>query len=395
MHLDVSTLTVMGSFVAVCAGIVLLVAWSQSRKIPALAIWALANIVNALGILCLVLGPATRQSRWSILAGILLVLAPGLFWKAARTFDAKPAPLLLALLGAVVVALTSGVPEAREITGLLGLMASSVYLLCAAAALWIGRKEHLAARWPLMILMAAHGAVYLIGAYGTFAGSIASGEVPPLMSLFGLIHFESIVFTFGTAVFILALIKERNEAATKMAAGIDSLTGIANRATFMESAGRVFERCRRDGAPVAVIMFDLDRFKAINDTFGHAIGDAVLKKFCEGVAAVLRPNDVFGRIGGEEFAVVLPGSGIEAAGARAERIRVAFAESCRFVENHQVNATASGGVSVSINSDQTLAAMLEYSDEALYRAKTGGRNRIKSAERPEHSTGVSTVIRVA
>ena len=69
------------------------------------------------------------------------------------------------------------------------------------------------------------------------------------------------------------------------------------------------------------MMFDLDRFKTINDTHGHAAGDAVIRRFCENTIAALRPNDVFGRLGGEEFAVVLPGSGIEAAHVRAERIR--------------------------------------------------------------------------
>src|SRR5450432_3449599 len=131
MHLDLPTLTAMGSFVSACAGMIILIAWSQNRKIKALAIWGLANIVNALGILCLMLGPALRQPVWSTSAAILLVLAPGLMWKAARTFDARPAPLLFALLGAVIVALVSGFPATRDIAGLLSLATSVVYLLAA------------------------------------------------------------------------------------------------------------------------------------------------------------------------------------------------------------------------------------------------------------------------
>jgi len=160
-------------------------------------------------------------------------------------------------------------------------------------------------------------------------------------------------------------------------------------------AGRVLERCRRDGAPVSVIMFDLDRFKAINDTHGHAAGDAVIQKFCEVTTAALRPNDVFGRVGGEEFVVVLPGSSIEAACARAERIRASFAQDCRFVRERQVNATVSGGVSVSVKSEQTLEELLEYSDAALYGAKADGRNRIKRAELPKPEGRTSNVFRVA
>jgi diguanylate cyclase (GGDEF)-like protein len=142
-------------------------------------------------------------------------------------------------------------------------------------------------------------------------------------------------------------------------------------------------------------MFDLDHFKDVNDTLGHPIGDAVIRKFCEVAAIVLRPNDVFGRIGGEEFAVVLPGSSIEAACARAERIRESFAEKCLFVGDHQVNTTVSGGVSMSVNGEQPLSALLKYADVALYRAKAEGRNRVRRADQPKIEGGLSNVIRVA
>jgi len=133
----------------------------------------------------------------------------------------------------------------------------------------------------------------------------------------------------------------------------------------------------------------------VNDTHGHAVGDAVIQKFCEMVVAALRPCDVFGRIGGEEFAAVLPGSSIEAAGIRADRIRLAFYENCRFVGHRQVNATVSGGVSVSLNAEHSLSELLKFSDEALYHAKAEGRNRIKRSEQIEAAGGQATVIRVA
>lgn len=142
-------------------------------------------------------------------------------------------------------------------------------------------------------------------------------------------------------------------------------------------------------------MFDLDRFKTINDRHGHAVGDAVIRTFCEIAAAALRPNDVFGRVGGEEFAAVLPRSNMEAACLRAERIRISFAEDCRFVGGSQVNATVSGGVSVSVNAEHTLEALLEYSDVALYAAKADGRNRIKRADQPSSRRASSNIFHVA
>ena len=261
-----------------------------------------------------------------------------------------------------------------------------------ATTLWSG-KEHLAARWPLIFLSGLHAAALLIGTYSTVSGSTGQDVVPSITSLFGFIYFESIVFALGTSVFILALIKERNEAAGMNAARIDVLTGILNRGGFMECAERVMERCRRNGSPVSVMMFDLDRFKAINDAHGHGAGDTVIRKFCEIAAAALRPSDVFGRMGGEEFAVALPGSSIEAAQARAERICLSFAASCRFVSGHRVEATVCCGLSVSLKAEETLLSLLEDADRALYLAKSAGRNRVMRANQ---SAGVtSNVIRVA
>jgi diguanylate cyclase (GGDEF)-like protein len=213
--------------------------------------------------------------------------------------------------------------------------------------------------------------------------------------LFGVVHFENNVFTIGTAMFILALVKERNEAASARAARTDGLTGIANRAAFFENAERVMERCRRDCTPVSVLVFDLDCFKAINDTHGHAVGDDVLRRFCEVLAKALRSSDVFGRIGGEEFAVVLPGSGMEAACVCAERIRASFAKNCRCVADRQIDPTVSCGVSASADAEQPLSVLLVDADIALYRAKAAGRNRVELAFQPEANADSPTLLRAA
>jgi diguanylate cyclase (GGDEF)-like protein len=142
-------------------------------------------------------------------------------------------------------------------------------------------------------------------------------------------------------------------------------------------------------------MFDLDRFKTINDSHGHATGDAVIRKFCEVSAAALWPTDVFGRIGGEEFAVIMPGSNAGVAYLRAERIRASFAESCRIVGAYEVNATVSCGVAASLNSGLPLSELLEVSDRALYSAKASGRNRVKLADQVMSERDPSSVIRVA
>jgi len=397
MQLDLPTLMVMQSFAIASSGVVLLIAWLQNRVVTALGLWGIANVSAAIGLLSLMLGFTSHQPAWLGLGGTLLSFQSSLIWKATRAIDAKTTPFIAALLGPVAVGLAGGIPGIRDFAGSLALTTGAVYILAAAATLWLGRTEQLAARWPLVVLCAAQGAALLVGTYTTFTGDTGQDSIPALTSLFGFIYFESIVFALGSSVFVLALVKERNEAAGRMAARIDPLTGIANRTGFLENAERVVERCRRDDSPVSVMMFDLDRFKTINDTHGHAVGDSVIRMFCDITAAALRPNDVFGRLGGEEFAVVLPGSGIEASYIRADRIRASFASHCSFVGEYRVDATVSCGLSVSSNTEQTLITLLEDADAALYSAKSTGRNRITRADanQPKPKAGMSVMIRVA
>jgi diguanylate cyclase (GGDEF)-like protein len=394
MSLDLPTLMIMQSFATACAGAIMLFAWLQSRTTAVFAIWGFANLIAAAGVISLVLGLVLHMPVYSVLAAFLLSSQSSLMWKVARLIDAKPAPFI-ALLGPMIVVLAAAVPATRNAAGLLALIIGAAYCFAAAASLWLGRKEQLLARWPLMILTAMHSSALFVGTYSTLQGSIGQDTVPAPPSLFGFIHFESIIFAVGTSVFLLALVKERSEVAGRMAGYIDPLTGIDNRAGFIGKAERLLERCRHDSAPATVMMFDLDRFKRINDTHGHAVGDAVIRAFCKTTAASLRPNDVFGRLGGEEFAVVLPGSGIEAAYIRAERIRCAFAASGRFVGGRQVDATVSCGLSVNVNGGQTLTELLEAADWALYDAKASGRNRVKRSGEIRPATAQSAVIRVA
>ena len=341
------------------------------------------------------LAAALDQPAWSLLGEILLGLANGITWKAARSFDEQPSPILLALLGAMVAALVGTLPGMRAAAGAISLTFSVAYLFATAISFWLGRKDRLIARWPIIVLTAVHASVLLVGLFSSLNGALSPGATPNVGSLFGFIHFEIIVFTLGTAVFMIALAKSRSEAASNKAAGIDPLTGVANRRAFMEAAGPVVRQCEREHTPASVIMCDLDGFKAINDTHGHATGDAVIRKFCETVTQALWPNDVFGRLGGEEFALVLPRASMEMAYVRAERIRIAFAESCRYIDGRLVNATVSCGVSVSANAEYSLAELLKLSDLALYRAKADGRNRVKRADHPKPNGGKTNAIRLA
>jgi diguanylate cyclase (GGDEF)-like protein len=393
MSLDLPTLMIMQSFAMACSGALLCFAWLQNRAATAWALWGVANIIAAAGIIALMFGATSHLIVLSAIGGFLLSTQSGLIWKAARMLEWKRTPLGYALAGPLAAGLCG--PFLQNSAASFPLAAGAAYTLATTAALWAGCEERLTARWPLIILTGVHGTALLIGTYSALTGSTGEDSVPALTSLFGFIYFESIIFALGTSIFVFAFVNERNQAATRAAASKDPLTGIANRTAFLETAKQLLEYCQRDHTPVAAIMFDLDCFKDINDKYGHSVGDAVLKKFCDAAIAALRDTDLFGRMGGEEFAAILPAASIEVSLLRAERIRLTFADECRFLRGHRINATVSGGVSASAEDDRTIDALLEEADAALYRAKAEGRNRIQRADEI-HSDAVSAdVPRVA
>lgn len=165
----------------------------------------------------------------------------------------------------------------------------------------------------------------------------------------------------------------------KRLAETDALTGAANRRAFMQYLDIQAQSATRDDIPLSVIMIDLDHFKAINDTHGHAVGDAVLTQTVHVVQDCLRDNDMLGRLGGEEFCVILPGAGLFSAGIAGERIRAAVeAMTILTDEGAKVSVTASFGVA-SLTDDDIIGApdiLLQAADAALYRAKETGRNNV-------------------
>jgi diguanylate cyclase (GGDEF)-like protein len=174
--------------------------------------------------------------------------------------------------------------------------------------------------------------------------------------------------------------KQLHELATR-----DALTGCLNRRAFFAEAEPLLAQAAANGQPLACIMTDIDRFKSINDRFGHPVGDEVIKSVAAILGDGLRERDLLGRYGGEEFCIVLPDSTVEQAQRVAERLREQVERrgnaNVRAVERPTV--TGSFGVSVLTAQDADLAALIERADQALYAAKEAGRNRVVLAPPPE------------
>jgi diguanylate cyclase (GGDEF)-like protein len=170
----------------------------------------------------------------------------------------------------------------------------------------------------------------------------------------------------------------------KQQAQIDAKTGLANARHFGALFAAELERAQRFARPLAVIMADLDRFKAINDTYGHLAGDSVLAAVAQVICTTTREYDIAGRFGGEEFAIVLPEVGLAGAQAFAERLRLAVEGARVAVPTNAtpLSVTLSLGVACFPEHGDAPTALMQAADAALYQAKAGGRNRVACAAMP-------------
>ncbi|NMM28952.1 MAG: diguanylate cyclase [Glaciimonas sp.] len=177
---------------------------------------------------------------------------------------------------------------------------------------------------------------------------------------------------------IIRDISDQREARERQrkAAFSDYLTGLANRRAFFEAAELELERSKQSTRPTAMIMFDADHFKAVNDRFGHPAGDAVLRHLAAALSGTFRVVDVVARVGGEEFAVLLPSTDLAAAAAVANRLRTLVEAASVMVDGEPIRYTVSAGVAAMDDRLGRLDNLMQRADQALYAAKARGRNRV-------------------
>lgn len=176
---------------------------------------------------------------------------------------------------------------------------------------------------------------------------------------------------------LTAQLRRANEELSSLAA-TDALTGLANRRSFEDAMKRDLSRAQRTGTPLSVLIIDVDHFKSVNDTYGHQIGDFVLKRIADVLRATLRTGDLPARWGGEEFVALLPGSPIDGAKIAAERIRTMLEQTLMATQGKQFKVTASLGVAAfgGSASPEAGAELIAKADAALYEAKRTGRNKV-------------------
>jgi diguanylate cyclase (GGDEF)-like protein len=378
MSLDISTLYLVATLVAAMLGGMLLF-FGRQEKIAALNWWGAAYLLGAFSVGLWTLGGAMLGDALSLAFNAIGFVACAMVWNAARVFHGRKPSWIGLGFGAVawVAAILSLPPEASAIRMTIGAGIVALYATLTASELWSERRKSVQRRWPTVIVPFLHGFVLMLPIL--IGDVVDSGGGHFGASVWAMIFaIELVLYAIGTVFVIFMLVSERAVTVHKVAASCDPLTGMFNRRGFSEATARMIEREAKAGRPITVMIFDIDHFKSINDRFGHPAGDEVLKLFASVITHTLRITDLCGRIGGEEFAAMLP-CNLEEALHAAERVREAFATCGIEIDDAPVVTTVSIGVAGG-PANTELDVLLAAADTALYDAKRGGRNRVQAAE---------------
>jgi diguanylate cyclase (GGDEF)-like protein len=379
MELHLPTLALVAVAIAAILGILLLLAWRPDQSTNALVWWGVGYMAGGASFALLAARGHIPNVLSIELANVLLLLAYGFLFEGARAFHGRETPVTIFLIAPLIWLTAMRIPAIAVDVNLRIIVVSSmqcVLVALMAYEFWHHRAEALMSRWSTIVILCVHAAV--------LAGRMIAVLVTPVLSEqeflvhrgFALMAFGTVLYTITFAFLLLSMTKERSELRHKIAALIDPLTGLANRRAFMSDAEAIIARRGARREPIALLLADLDHFKKINDAFGHPAGDRVLKLFAAALTRSIDADDLVGRIGGEEFAILLAGKSEVAAFDVAERVRSAFADDAGETEGHAIGATVSIGVAATRAGAPDLVALLGRADKALYRAKAKGRNRV-------------------
>lgn len=376
--MDLRTLFLAQTCTLVAIAAMLWIARSEDDRRNGMREWTAA--VTAQGLAFMLLAYADRWSPlWSGLAGNALgALGVALFHAAICRFVGRPLPrTALAFMVVAVTAVAALAGGRYAISTIVNGYLYGIVQLANGALLWRAPRTGLArtqrvvaAFYLLMALVLPLRATRLW---------LETADVAALDYLNMPIDWQQPLYVFAFVFIIvtnlgfLQLCKMRAEAEVREQAMSDGLTGLPNRRALNIALAHELATARRSGQPFAVVMADVDHFKAINDQLGHSAGDATLAAFAARLAAALREQDLPFRYGGEEFCVLLPATDENGAVALAERLRHAVA---RPAAGDQRALTASFGIAIWRDGD-TADALFDRADRALYRAKTAGRDRVE------------------
>lgn len=367
--------------ISTTTGLLLLLSSRQNREERGLVYWGVANLVGAFG--CVLLGMRNfAPDRVTIdLANAAILLGYAFNFAGTRQFCHQKVKLAWVAVPPLVWLALCQWPAFYDSVEW-RLTFSSVMVaatsLGTAYTLWRLKDENLITRYPAIGWHLFHVGVYAVRIVAPLTSSVPASNEITASPIITLIMFEALIHITLISFLQLSLTKDRAEDRYRRAAETDVLTGQPNRRAFMQTAEKIV--ARQDCWPACMVLIDVDRFKAINDTVGHAGGDAVLVAVASAIRGHLRPGDTFGRLGGEEFGCLLPNTTLQAAMVVAEGLRARIAGLDIHVGRETLRISVSIGVSSITGGKPDLDHLIDRADACLYEAKRTGRNRVVARE---------------
>jgi diguanylate cyclase (GGDEF)-like protein len=382
LFLDTKTLWVALTASNLLLGVIMLAYAYSGPERGMIRIWSAGQILKGLGIVGIIVRPLLPSAIAYIgpnivIIGYFLELTAFLYYGG---YSARLRPALAVLVG-LLIAYNTGVAalgHGAQARHLAALFSSSMAILTGLNAVTMAQAMRSRSKIQLLLVV-TNG---LLSASSLLRAGIAlttpewtpEGTMPINQILFAAAY----VFSLSDGFAFLLLVKEDSDRTMQRMATVDGLTGLLNRAAFLSQADDLRRLCQRTGQPVTLIMLDVDYFKTINDTHGHAAGDEVLRLLGEALRHHLRDIDICGRLGGEEFAVILPGTGWADAALAAERLRLAIAELSVPFHGQIIRLSISLGIA-DLGGTAVLEQAMSRADSNLYTAKAQGRNRVVAA----------------
>ncbi len=393
MVLDTGTLTVVLAVMSVVMAGAMALLWRVHDDCPGIPSWIAANVCQTMAMAFLIFRAEMPEAlsvmcgNTATATGYLLTLH-GLNRFTGQSPQIRTSAVLLAVVVVgFALLLATGAP-AQLRSGLISSVTALVTLLTAWRMIAFGLSDD-----GMREVAFIAGGINILHAGFLAARVTAVLSAPPLGSLLvpnafqHLLFLEYIVITVLSSTMLILLSTRRLQTGLNRLAAVDGLTGCYNRRAVLELAEREIARSERSAADLAVMMIDIDHFKPLNDAHGHAAGDAVLVQVVQRAQAALRPVDLFGRYGGEEFCAVLPGLAPGDTLSVAERLRQAVSGRPCVAGDLAITVTVSIGIAHYGRDGRSVTALVAAADAALYRAKTEGRNRAAFASDPAGPAG--------
>jgi diguanylate cyclase (GGDEF)-like protein len=368
---------------AALMGVVSLIFARVERGTRALGLWGWTVLLLGTGLALVAMRGYVPDVVGTVIADTILFAAAIPMLRSVRSFNAEPARdvlgWLVVALGVVLISFWTYVmpDQSARIACFSAILALQYYRIAGQLFRTLPKHGRQSQAFTAIVLAFFSMSSAARAILTLTHGQIDDYFVPSILQSLSLLAY--IVLFLAATLGVMWMEIQRLETDLVRLATIDGLTGILNRRAFLDASEREISRCNRSGETFGFTMFDLDWFKRINDNYGHPVGDKVLRSFTDTLRSVVRPHDVLGRYGGEEFALVMPGIDKAAACAIVERCRQAVERRSIEHDGRPIRLTVSAGVATFGEDGGDLESLIKASDAALYQAKASGRNCVIAA----------------